>query len=70
MMPKDKTEYKKIAKHIYVAYSTYSKIGAEAIILADDEGEARKKAIEHFQRGIISVKLLESTRDSQIYTIF
>jgi len=70
MMAKDKTEYKKMAKHIYVAYPTYSTIGAEVIILADDEGEAQKKAVEHFQRSIISVKPLEGTRDPQIYTIF
>lgn len=61
--------YQTVAKHIYVAYPTYSTSRTEIIILAENEAEARKKAVEHFDRSLISVKPLEPTKDEQVYEI-
>ena len=61
--------YQAIAKHIYVAYLTYSTSRKEIIVLADDDSEARKLALEYFQRSRITVRLVEPTKDKQIYEI-
>lgn len=62
-----KTAYRTVAKHIFIAYPTYSTSRNEIVILADNDGEARMKAVEFFQRSIITVKPIEPTKDQQVY---
>ena len=61
--------YRIIAKHIYIAYPTYSVDYEEIIVLADNESEARKKAESYFNRSLLSVHPLDSTNDPQIYLL-
>ncbi len=61
--------FRTVAKHIYIAYPTYSTSRTEIVVLADSEGEARMLASGYFQRSLIMVKPVEATKNAQIYEI-
>ena len=61
--------YRIIAKHIYIAYPTYSTSRKEIIILADSDSEATELAKQYFPRSLITVKHIEQTKNKQIYEI-
>lgn len=61
--------YRTIAKHIYVAYPTYSSERRMLVVLADEIGEAKKLAAEHLQRSLITVRLIDTTTNAQVYEI-
>lgn len=61
--------FRTIAKHMYIAYPTYSTERKSILVLADEMGEARKLAAEYFQRSLITVRLVGTTTNAQVYEI-
>lgn len=61
--------FRTIAKHMYIAYPTYSTERKSILVLADEIGEARKLASEYFQRSLITVRLVDTTTNAQVYEI-
>ena len=66
----DVTEaYRTVAKHIFVAYPTYSVQPPYIIILADDRGEAWTKARNYYQDRNVTLVSLLTTDIPNVYTI-
>lgn len=61
--------FRTIAKHMYIAYPTYSTERKSILVLADGMGEARKLAAEYLQRSLITVRLVGTTTNAQVYEI-
>ena len=61
--------FRTIAKHIYIAYPTYSTERKSILVLADGMGEAKKLAAEHLRRSLITVRPVGTTTNVQVYEI-
>ena len=66
----DKKEaYSIIAKHIFIAYKTYSEDFNSLIILADTKDEAKEKAVKHFSTSFVTICKLKSENENGVYSI-
>lgn len=61
--------YCTIAKHIFVAYKIYTENFDLLIILADNEDEAKEKAIKYFDTTFVTICKLKSENKNGVYSI-